>query len=197
VTPICVVSSVAARRSKDPVALVEQMAALGYPTIVTDSTREAFDIEASYVPQDSAGTDFYRESIQWSRRFIGLKLFMTLAHLGLDGCARHVEHQAHIGDYLRAQLAKSGWLIVNDTPLPLVCFTHPIIDSGDRDLAAVRQQIVHGGHRISTTALPNGRTALRACITNYATAESDIRRPRRVGESMRQRRHPMSLDDRS
>jgi aromatic-L-amino-acid decarboxylase len=143
-------------------------------TTCPESTREAFDIEASYVPQDSAGTDFYRESIQWSRRFIGLKLFMTLAHLGLDGCARHVEHQADIGDYLRAQLAKSGWLIVNDTPLPLVCFTHPTIDSGDRDLAAVRQQIVHGGHWISTTALPNGRTALRACITNYATAEVDI-----------------------
>jgi aromatic-L-amino-acid/L-tryptophan decarboxylase len=138
------------------------------------STREAFDIEASYVPQDSAGTDFYRESIQWSRRFIGLKLFMTLAHLGLDGCARHVEHQAHIGDYLRGQLTKSGWLIVNNTPLPLVCFTHPTIESGDRELAAVRQQIVHGGHWISTTNLSNGRSALRACITNYATAERDI-----------------------
>ena len=54
---------------------------------------EAFRVEASsYVPPAVAETfDPYVTTIQWSRRFIGLKLFMTLAELGWDGMAQLIE----------------------------------------------------------------------------------------------------------
>src|SRR6266705_3101178 len=44
---------------------------------------EAFRAETSYMPGKTAGPvhDPYTSSVQWSRRFIGLKLFLALAHL--------------------------------------------------------------------------------------------------------------------
>ena len=36
-------------------------------------------------------------SAQWSRRFIGLKLFMALAERGEAGFAEKIEHQTSIG----------------------------------------------------------------------------------------------------
>ena len=64
---------------------------------------EAFRVEASsYVPPAVADTfDPYVTTIQWSRRFIGLKLFMTLAELGWDGMAELIEHQSAMSELLR------------------------------------------------------------------------------------------------
>ena len=44
----------------------------------------AFRVENSYMPATAAGpgSDPYARSLQWTRRFTGLKLFMTLGSLG-------------------------------------------------------------------------------------------------------------------
>src|SRR5213594_439602 len=86
---------------------------------------EAFRSETSYMPGKTAGPvhDPYTSSVQWSRRFIGLKLFLALAHLGEPGYVEMIERQAHMGDVLRESLKRAGWRVVNTTPLPLVCFT--------------------------------------------------------------------------
>jgi len=49
-----------------------------------DAVAEAFHAETSYMPGKTSGpvTDPYTTSVQWSRRFIGLKLFLALAHYG-------------------------------------------------------------------------------------------------------------------
>ena len=49
-------------------------------------------------------------SVQWSRRFIGLKLFLALAERGESGYAAMIEHQARMGDLLResARSARAG-----------------------------------------------------------------------------------------
>src|SRR5207237_6234727 len=86
---------------------------------------EAFWAHASYMPGKTAGAtvDPYTSSIQWSRRFMGLKLFLSLAHHGESGYVEMIEHQSRMGDVLRDSIARAGWRIVNRTPLPLVCFT--------------------------------------------------------------------------
>ena len=85
-----------------------------------------FDIETGYVPEGVEGEDdLYRVSIQWSRRHIGLKVFCTIAALGADGLRRMIEHQATMGDVLRAKLVERGWIIVNSSVLPVVCFHAP------------------------------------------------------------------------
>jgi len=90
-----------------------------------DSVGEAFRVETSYMPGKTVGPvlDPYTTSVQWSRRFIGLKVFLALAHHGESGYVEMIEHQARMGDVLRESLTRSGWRVVNTTPLPLVCFT--------------------------------------------------------------------------
>src|SRR5438552_9819195 len=85
----------------------------------------AFRAQTRYMPPQTAGpvVDPYTTSVQWSRRFIGLKLFLALAQRGASGYVEMIEHQARMGDVLRESLTRAGWRIVNHTPLPLVCFT--------------------------------------------------------------------------
>src|SRR5271165_4414198 len=95
-----------------------------------ESVSRAFRSEINYMPSktpgyggDAAATfDPLTHSVQWSRRFIGLKLFMALAEQGEAGCAAKIEHQTRIGRQLRELLVATGWRIVNSTPLPVVCF---------------------------------------------------------------------------
>jgi aromatic-L-amino-acid decarboxylase len=138
---------------------------------------QAFRVEASsYVPPAVPDTfDPYVTTVQWSRRFIGLKLFMTLAELGEQGMVRLIEHQAAMGELLRARLASSGWLLVNDSPLAIVCFTHPAIEDGRTTASEVVGRVVGGGRAwISEVRLSGPITALRACITSHRTQPSDI-----------------------
>src|SRR5439155_24480384 len=95
-----------------------------------DAVSEAFRAETFYMPKKTAGpiADPYTSSVQWSRRFIGLKLFLALAERGEAGYAAMIDHQARMGDLLRSRLAEAGWRIVNDTPFPLVCFTRDGLD---------------------------------------------------------------------
>ena len=138
---------------------------------------KTFRVSTAYMPRDAAGLDIvdpHLHSMQWSRRFIGLKVFLSLLVAGWDGYAEAIRHQTRMGALLREGLAAEGWEIVNDTPLPVVCFAKP------GATAAVHHDIVAGVVRsgkawISTTVVADNRTVLRACITNYRTQESDIR----------------------
>jgi aromatic-L-amino-acid/L-tryptophan decarboxylase len=138
---------------------------------------QAFRVEASsYVPPAVPDTDDpYVTTVQWSRRFIGLKVFMTLAELGGDGMAQQIEHQASMGALLRERLTAAGWRLVNDSPLAIVCFTHPEIDAGRTTTKAVIDRVVGRGQAwISEVRLSGPIVALRACITSHRTSEADI-----------------------
>jgi aromatic-L-amino-acid/L-tryptophan decarboxylase len=138
---------------------------------------QAFRVEASsYVPPAVPDTfDPYVTSIQWSRRFIGLKVFMTMAELGRDGLSAQVEHQAAMADLLRHKLEASDWRLVNDSPLAVVCFTHPEIERGNTSTSAVAARVVRSGRAwISEVRLSGPLSALRACVTSYRTQPEDI-----------------------
>jgi glutamate/tyrosine decarboxylase-like PLP-dependent enzyme len=108
-------------------------------------------------------------SAQWSRRFIGLKLFMALAERGEAGYAAMVEHHARMADVLRERLSASGWRIVNSTPLPVVCFTRDGLVPGSF-LAELRERQIAW---MSDAQIGNVH-ALRACITSFRTTEKEI-----------------------
>ncbi|MFN3513836.1 MAG: pyridoxal phosphate-dependent decarboxylase family protein [Phenylobacterium sp.] len=128
-----------------------------------------FAVSTSYMPPGATELDGYTHSIQWSRRFIGLKLFLALAQLGLGGYEAMVDRQAKLGRLLRGRLTASGWACVNETPLPVVCFEKPGLD-----LARLAAEVVAGDSAwISTTAF-EGRTVLRACVSGFRTGKADI-----------------------
>jgi glutamate/tyrosine decarboxylase-like PLP-dependent enzyme len=142
-----------------------------------ETTSNAFSVLASnYVPPGQEGTtDNYVTTMQWSRRFIGLKLFMALAERGRDGFQKLIEHQAEMANLLRRKLLASGWRVLNDTALPVVCFSHPSLEDSALTLAVFVERLNQRGRCwISEVALSGGTKALRACITSYRTQAADI-----------------------
>lgn len=137
-----------------------------------DHSAAPFAVTTGYVPaSDADEPDPYTRTIQWSRRFIGLKVFLTLAELGADGIAALIEHQVAMARLLREELTGRGWRIMSDSPLPLVCF----IRDGVRP-AALAQAVADSGRSwISEVRLPNGANWLRACITHHQSSPDDVR----------------------
>jgi aromatic-L-amino-acid decarboxylase len=142
-----------------------------------EAVESTFRVTAGYMPS-AAGSDPYLTSVQWSRRFIGLKLFISLMVAGRAGYAAQLEHDCVLGDRLRALLEEDGWLVVNRTPLPVVCFTdHP---GGDHDqsasrLGAIAEHVESSGAAWISVVNLTSRPALRACITSYRSSEDDLR----------------------
>ena len=134
------------------------------PRPLTSLTRRATAARYSFIT-----------SLQWSRRFIGLKLFFLLAAYGQRGVAARLEHQAAMGDHLRERLVGAGFTLLNQTPLPVVCFTHPAIAG---DSGAHQEMARELGDRqiawVSRTRLDGRIPALRACITHVDSGADDI-----------------------
>ncbi|HTU34933.1 MAG TPA: aminotransferase class V-fold PLP-dependent enzyme [Candidatus Acidoferrum sp.] len=141
--------------------------------------RRTFHISAAYVPPPGVGVEAaeaYESSMQWSRRFIGLKLFLSLATAGWDGYAATIRHMTEIGAQLRRRLDSAGWEVLNPTPLPICCFRDAEFPEGSADYleGIVREVIASGEAWISTTRLRNRIPVLRACITSYRTNTDDL-----------------------
>jgi glutamate/tyrosine decarboxylase-like PLP-dependent enzyme len=142
-----------------------------------ESVAQAFRSAVTYMPGkttrqeiDSSVTfDPLTHSAQWSRRFIGLKLFMSLAERGEAGLAGMLEHQTRMGNVLREALKSSGWSIVNSTPLPVVCFTRDGLVPTAL-LANLRERQIAWMSEAQLGGIP----VIRACITSFRTTEQDI-----------------------
>lgn len=56
--------------------------------------------------------------MQWSRRFIGLKVFLSLAVAGWEGYEQSIRHQTAMGDFLvivnRSVCFVEKWLLCRD-----------------------------------------------------------------------------------
>ena len=146
-----------------------------------DILTRTFRVENAYMPR-AVETEHdisspYEHSMQWSRRFTGAKVLMSLLVAGWAGYAAAIRRQTALGALLRRELQQSGWAVVNETELPVVCFIDPA-PGGDAPahLAALADAVLASGRAwLSTTRLGTGRHVLRACITNYRTDEADVR----------------------
>jgi glutamate/tyrosine decarboxylase-like PLP-dependent enzyme len=139
-----------------------------------DILGETFHTQTAYMPRDGAGlkiVDPYQHTMQWSRRFTGLKVFLSLLTAGWDGYAAAIRHQTAMGVLLRDELRASGWKIENDTELPVVCFS----DRDGADALSIARRMVSSGQAWISTTVIGGRSVLRACITHYGTQPEDVR----------------------
>lgn len=138
-----------------------------------DSVKRTFSVSASYVPDEVEGHfDLYKMGLPWSRRFIGLKVFMVMAELGEEGLSQMIEHQFAMGSYLLTRLRETGWTIENASPLPIVCFSHP---ESKYSIEEILSRVMDRKKCwLSQVSLTDERPALRACITSYKTEKEDI-----------------------
>jgi aromatic-L-amino-acid decarboxylase len=136
-----------------------------------EAVYDAFESDISFMPRKTGeAVDPYTSTMQWSRRFIGLKLFMALAERGERGYAEMIEHQTCMGEVLRGALERAGWRIVNKTPLPVVCFTREGLVASKFLAELHRRQIAW----MSEVQLGEGDPVIRSCVTSFQTTRQDI-----------------------
>jgi glutamate/tyrosine decarboxylase-like PLP-dependent enzyme len=135
---------------------------------------------ASNSPED-APLNWYEYSIEGTRRFRALKLWMSWQHLGTRGLGGLVEHNDDLAAYLADTLERAADFELACRPeLSVVCFRHVPggatgwpADRLDRYQIALQRALeIDGSSWVSVTTL-RGRTFLRAGIVNYLARRAD------------------------
>jgi glutamate/tyrosine decarboxylase-like PLP-dependent enzyme len=149
-------------------------ATMGCAVFVThrgDLLAEAFHASTSFMPSSVSGIDPYLNSVQWSRRFLGLRLFLALAGAGWEGLGAQVERSVEVVDRVRERLVRLGWIVANDSPLAVLDVVPPAGLGPVRDL--VRRVVASGRAWVAPTAF-EGRDVVRICATNGEATMDDI-----------------------
>ncbi len=132
--------------------------------------------------------NYYQRSMEGTRRWRALKLWMSWKHLGTDGFGRLVEANNDLAAYLARQVAESDDFeaLPAEPELSVVCFRH--LPGGrttavrldpaalDRHQDALQAALEASGDGWLSTTRLRGATWLRAGIVNYLTVEADIDR---------------------
>jgi len=138
-----------------------------YPGVLSETFRVATD----FMPSTVSALDPYLNSAQWSRRFMGLKLFLSLAAAGWDGYAAHVERAVDVIAQVKARLLASGWAALNDSQLAVLCVVPPPGFPAIREL--VRRVLASGRAWVAAGTFA-GQEVVRICATHGEITAADI-----------------------
>lgn len=117
--------------------------------------------------------DYPCMSLQGSRVNTGLRVLVQLA--GPRRLARRIEYEASLGDRLRRQLKRAGWLVTNKTPLPIVCTAHPSMLEGKITSEKLVKQLALRGVLAKAVVLREGQpSSVRLGIISRRTREADV-----------------------
>ena len=136
-----------------------------------DLLSEAFHASTSFMPSSISGVDPYLNSVQWSRRFLGLRLFLALAAAGWEGLGAHVERGVEVIERIKRRLVALGWGIANDSPLAVLDAIPPA-ELGD--VRALVRRVVASGRAWVAPTLFEGQDVVRICATNGETSTEDV-----------------------
>lgn len=147
------------------------------------AARRAFSFSGDYVK--SASTDsvegfaFFDESIELSRRYRALKLWLSVRYHGLgafrDAIRRDLDHAQALAEAVRAEPSLE---LLAPVPLSAVCFRYVRdLPESERDAfnARLLARINARGKVYLSNATLSGRYALRACFVNHRTTSEDVR----------------------
>ena len=130
-----------------------------------------FQVAASYMPSHEISLDPYMNSVQWSRRFLGLRLFLSLASAGWSGHAAHIERAVAQSAQIRDALERRGWRVVNDSPLALLNVLPPAALGEPRPIV---ERVLKSGRAWVSLARFEERDVIRICVTHGETSDADI-----------------------
>ncbi|MFN2432398.1 MAG: pyridoxal-dependent decarboxylase, partial [Gemmatimonadota bacterium] len=122
----------------------------------------------------------FREGVLGSRRFNGLKVWLSLKRYGRAGYAAALERQVGLARLLHRLLREDGRFVFPHEPvLAITCFRFQpagMDAEAAGELAVRMQQAIEraGRHWISTT-VARGERWLRANVNSYLTREEHVR----------------------
>src|SRR5438477_2412776 len=126
------------------------------------------------------GFAFFEESIELSRRFRALKLWLSLRFHGMRAFRDVLRGNMELATRLGAAIASHPeFELLAPIELSAVCFRHnPQKSADNEDLnhhnAALLKQLIKRGRVYLSNATVHGKFALRACIVNHRTTEADV-----------------------
>ncbi len=130
-----------------------------------------FQVSTGFMPSNAATVDPYVTTAQWSRRFLGVRLFLALAAAGWKGYAAHVERSIALIALLQRKLAGHGWRIANESTLAVLCVEPP---AGAADARTIGARVLASGRAWVAVAKFEGRDTIRICLTHGEAAVDDI-----------------------
>lgn len=139
--------------------------------------RNAFSLVPPYLRDDAALPWFSEFTVQQTRGFRALKLWMVLQQVGLDEYGRQIGRDIALARALQARInGRADFELVAAGPLSITCFRYRPDGAADVDALnrAVAERVQRDGAAFITTTELDGRPVLRACIVNFRTTEADL-----------------------
>ena len=124
------------------------------------------------------GFAFFEESLELSRRFRALKLWLSLRYHGLAAFRAAMLKDLELAQQLAATVAAHSELeLCAPVGLSAVCFrykgTYPE-DQWNRLNGEILKRVVQRGRVYVSNATIRGQFCLRACLVNHRTTEEDV-----------------------
>ena len=126
------------------------------------------------------GFAFFEESLELSRRFRALRLWLSLRYHGLQAFRDAIQKDLDLAQRLAAAVAKqSDMEVMAPVALSAVCFRFTgtgswAEDELNRYNADILKSVVQRGRVYLSNATLRGKFCLRACIVNHRTTEEDV-----------------------
>jgi glutamate/tyrosine decarboxylase-like PLP-dependent enzyme len=139
--------------------------------------RDAFSLVPPYLRDDAALPWFSEFTVQQTRGFRALKIWMVLQQVGLEEYGRQIGRDIALAHALRARIdAHPDFELVSAGPLSITCFRYRPAWAQEVDALnrAVAERVQREGAAFITTTELSGRAVLRACIVNFRTTEADL-----------------------
>ena len=148
------------------------------------AARNAFTYTGNYAKPLTSdpveGFAFFEESIELSRRFRALKLWLSLRYYGLRAFRAAIQRDLDHAQRLAEAIERSASLeLLGPVELSAVCFRHILNEYASEEVRnhfnlALLKRIVARGKVYLSNAELRGKFCLRACIVNHRTKETDI-----------------------
>jgi glutamate/tyrosine decarboxylase-like PLP-dependent enzyme len=118
---------------------------------------------------------FFEESIELSRRFRALKLWLSLRYHGLANFREAIRNDLAMAQHLAHLISAEPELeLLGPVPLSAVCFRYRANVDADMLNQKILQGVIRRGRVFLSNAGIHGSFALRACIVNHRTTRADV-----------------------
>jgi aromatic-L-amino-acid/L-tryptophan decarboxylase len=139
------------------------------------------DYAQSYFADSLENFQFFDESMELSRRFRSLKLWLSLRYHGLESFRESIGNDLALAAYFAGRVdAEPELERLAPAPLSAVCFRY--VPNGpalsDKELDTLNQEVlskvVRRGRVFFSNATIHGRFALRICVVNHRAKRADL-----------------------
>jgi len=143
------------------------------------AARRAFsytgDYAKSLLDDPVEGFAFFEESIELSRRFRALKLWLSLRYHGLVNFREAIRNDLAMAQHLADLIRNEPELeLLAPVPLSAVCFRYRAADGAGPLNQKILQGVIRRRNVFLSNANIHGQFALRACMMNHRTTRKNV-----------------------